>query len=223
MPAISILNGRIVLAYKNKYRRLKLDKVSPSPVDFIELLADEHGYEIVYITDINGITKNNPQIRLIRKLSEVAEIWLDAGVRVGDGIIDLFIAGAERVVIGTKTMASLEELEYAHDLSENIMFGLDFHQNKIVSCDQALRDQDPLSVFNEVVKVGIRKMVFTDLGRIGTTLPLNHRLIKNMVSKRIELYVGGGVRKSHAYELSKMGVKGVLVELSNIIREIEAK
>ncbi|MCK5559670.1 MAG: hypothetical protein KAJ51_03715 [Thermoplasmata archaeon] len=222
MPAISILNGRIVMAHKNKYQRLKIDNVIPKPADFIELLADEHGYSTVFITDINGVTKNNPQIGLIRKISEAAEIWLDAGVRNGDSVIDLFIAGAERVVLGTKTIDALEELEIAHELSENILFGLDYHHNKIVSCNTTLQARDPLAVLNEVTRMGIKKVVFTDLGRIGTTEPLNLRLIKSIVSKRVELYVGGGIKKSQAYDLSKSGVKGVLVELTNIIKEIEA-
>jgi len=220
LPAISILNGRIVTVQKNKYRVLKIDNRSINPVDFVEILADEHGYSIVYILDINGMRGDTPQLKTIRKLSEVAEIWVDAGVMFGEHIIDFFVAGAERVVIGSKTIDCLEELEVAHDLSENIMFGLDIDHNKVVGCDGSVTNLPPIELVKRVTKIGIKKMVFTDLGRIGGKSPIDYRLIRQIVSQNVELYVGGGVSKFDISAIRSTGARGALVELKDIVEEI---
>ena len=86
-----------------------------------------------------------------------------------------------------------------------------------------LQNEDPLNLINQIIKIGLNKIVFTDLGRIGTTEPLNIRLIKNIITKKIDLYVGGGIKKSNTYKLQKIGAKGALVELSDIIKDIESK
>lgn len=220
IPAISILNGRIVTVQQNKYRVLKIENRSLNPVDFVETLADEHGYNIVYILDINGLKGGSPQLKTLRKLSEVAEVWIDAGVMFGENIIDFFIAGAERVVLGSKTIDCLEELEVAHDLSENIMFGLDIEHNRVVGCDGSVTNLPPMELINRVINIGIKKVVYTDLGRIGTKTSLDHGLLRQIVSKNVELYVGGGVNKPDLNLIQRSGAKGAMLELHSVVKEI---
>jgi uncharacterized protein related to proFAR isomerase len=220
IPAISILNGRIVTVQHNKYRPLKIDNRAPKPDDFIERLADELGYQVVYINDINGIKGDSPQLSLIRKFSEVAEVWIDPGVTFGEHVIDFFVAGAERVVVGSKTVDCVDELKEANELSENIMFGLDVDHGKIVGCDRSITRLPLIDLVNVVVKIGIRKMVFTDLGRIGSSAPFDFRLIRQIVSKNVELYVGGGVNKALANNIRGSGAKGALLELNEVVKEL---
>ena len=220
IPAISVLNGKIVTVQQDRYQVLKIDNRTPNPVDFVEMLADELGFGIVYMLDINGLKGNSPQLKILRKLSEVAEIWLDAGIMFGDNIIDFFIAGAERVVLGSKTIDCLDELKDANDLSENIMFGLDLDHNKVVGCDGSVTNLPPIELINKVVKIGIKKVVYTDLERIGTKSSLDFRLLKQIVAKNVELYVGGGVNQSDVNTIRSSGAKGALIELRDVIKKL---
>jgi uncharacterized protein related to proFAR isomerase len=218
IPAISLLNGKIVLVQENKYRPLRIENRIPKPDDFIEKLVDDAGYSIIYITDINGLKGDTPNLKLIRKMTEVAEVWVDPGIRFSENVIDLFVAGAERVVIASKTLDCFDELKDAHELSENIMFGLDMDQNHIVGCDGSITRLPPIDLISTVVKVGIRKVVFTDLGRIGSNKPLDFRLLKQIVSKNVELYVGGGINRSMINNVRSSGARGALVELRDIVK-----
>jgi uncharacterized protein related to proFAR isomerase len=218
IPAISILNGKIVTVSENRYRPLRIKNRIPKPDDFVETLVDNAGYGIVYLIDINGLKGDTPNLKMIRRISEVAEVWIDPGIRFSENVIDLFVAGAERVVLGSKTIDCFDELKDAHELSENIMFGLDMDNNKIVGCDGSVTRLPPIDLIGTVVKIGIKKVVFTDLGRIGSNKPLDFRLLKQISSKNVELYVGGGINKSMINNVRGSGAKGALVELKDIVK-----
>ncbi len=79
----------------------------------------------VLVWDLGGIEQNRPDLRLVRHF-EGDSVWVDAGVRGAEGVIDVLIAGAERVVLGTKTMRGTEVIDEAKELTENLIPLLDF-------------------------------------------------------------------------------------------------
>ena len=91
----------------------------------------------VLVWDLDGIERNRPNLGLLRHF-EGESLWVDPGIRFGEGVIDVLIAGADRVVVGTKTLRDLAEIEAAWELTENLVPMLDFAQGKLWAPESVL-------------------------------------------------------------------------------------
>ena len=214
IPAISIFNHTIVVARGDHYESLTIDGKIPDTLDLIELITEN--YETIYVTDINGLTKGSPQIKLLKSLTDFCEVWYDAGVTNSENVYDLFISGASEVVMSSKTLKDIYELAKAHELSENLVFELDY-SNGIVSPNAQLRNMSPLKLCDELLDMGINRLIFADLDRIGTNKPLEQNNILRLVEMELEIYVGGGIKLSDSPLLEKLGANGAIVELTDIL------
>lgn len=85
------------------------------------LLADEGR---VLLWDLDGIERNRPRLDILRRFEGDA-VWVDAGVRTAESVIDVLVAGAEKAVVGTKTLRGLDDLDEARDLSDDIVVQVD--------------------------------------------------------------------------------------------------
>ena len=97
-------------------------------LDVLNRALEEFGKVLIW--DLDGIERNRPNLRLVRHF-EGEGLWVDAGARGTEAVIDVLIAGAERAVIGTKTFRSLEEIEAARELTDNLAFLVDFAYGKV--------------------------------------------------------------------------------------------
>lgn len=117
IPHVRILGGKVVLL--NFHPEWNATNAEAFFKDMSK------GFSTVLISDIDGIMGNRPQLDVlqnIEKESDFQEIWVDGGVRISDNVIDLFIAGASRVILSTKTLYSLEEIKESMKLSQNLVF-----------------------------------------------------------------------------------------------------
>jgi uncharacterized protein related to proFAR isomerase len=215
IPAISVMDKTIVLAQGSEYESLTIDDEVPDALDLIELITEN--YEIVYITDINALMKSDPQIKFIRSVSDFCEVWLDGGVFNCESVYDLLVAGAQEVVVSSKTMENLMELAKACDLSENIIFELDFSAG-VVSPNAQLQNMTPKKLAEEIKDLGISKLIFADLDRIGKKKTLERYIIQSLIELELEVYVGGGIKFSDLSMLKKLGAYGAIIELTDILK-----
>ena len=89
----------------------------------LEAALERHGKALLW--DMDGIEANRPQLDLLRRLEGLG-LWVDAGVRRAEGVIDVLVAGADKAVVGTKSVHDLEELAKAFQLTENILLQVDY-------------------------------------------------------------------------------------------------
>jgi len=144
------LEGRPSILSRS-HRRGELTKLA-------EDLAEE--YDRVFVSDGDGITKNRPQLNLAREICEEIPVLYEGGVRFAQNVIDMLITGAERAVIGTSTLANLEELRGAFKLSENITFKVDSdNQDGILSFDPQIAGRAFHELASEVCEIGIREII----------------------------------------------------------------
>jgi uncharacterized protein related to proFAR isomerase len=216
MPAISILNGTIVITRNNKYESLTIDNKIPDALDLIELITEK--YETIYLADINGLNEKKPQINLIRNLTDFCEIWLEAGVVEAENIYDLLVAGAQNLVLSTKTLDSLMELANAFELSENLVFEIDYSEGSIISPNTQLRDMPPNKLAQELKDIGLDRIIFADLDRIGTNFNLKSEIVRSLVELDMSVYIGGGIKVKDVYELERLGTSGAIIELTDILQ-----
>jgi len=140
------LQGRTLI--KRAYPRGKMS-------GFVSGLADK--YEKLYLADLDGILRNKPQLDIAREVCEEISTFYEGGVRSANNVIDMLITGADKAVVGTSTLADLEELRGAFKLSENITFKVDFRDG-IVSFDPQITGRAFLDLTRDVYDMGIREM-----------------------------------------------------------------
>jgi phosphoribosylformimino-5-aminoimidazole carboxamide ribonucleotide (ProFAR) isomerase len=140
------LQGRTLL--KRAYPRGKMSA-------FVSALSDE--YEKLYLADLDGIHRNRPQLDIAREVCEEIPTYYEGGVRFANNVIDMLITGADKAVVGTSTLASLDELRGAFKLSEDITFKVDFRDG-IVSFDQHITGRAFLDLARDVREMGVSEM-----------------------------------------------------------------
>ena len=124
--------------------------------DLLESLSSKH--EMIYVSDEDGIERNKPQLDLARGICDEIPTMYEAGVRFAPNVIDVIIAGAEKAVIGTATLADLEELRGAFKLSENIILKADYRDG-ILGSDPLIGGRAFLDLSRDVLDIGIGEMV----------------------------------------------------------------
>jgi len=123
---------------------------------FASKLSDD--FKKAYLADLDGISKNRPQLDVAREVCEEIPTMYEGGVRVSSNVIDMLITGAERCVIGTATLRSLDDVRGAFKLSENITFKVDFRDG-IVSFDPHIAGRAFLDLARDVTDIGVSDIV----------------------------------------------------------------
>ena len=146
IPLLS-LKGRNF--FRRAYPREKLD-------DIIARISADH--EMLYVSDEDGIERNKPQLDIAREICDEMPMMYEAGIRFGQNVIDVIIAGAEKAVVGTATLASLDELRGAFKLSENIILKADYRDG-ILGSDPLIGGRAFLDLSRDVLDIGIQEIV----------------------------------------------------------------
>ncbi len=141
------LEGRTLL--RPSYLKGELGKVASE-------LSDK--FEKIYVEDLDGVDRNKPQLDIVQEICDEIPTLYEGGARFAGNVIDLLITGAEKAVVGTATLVSLEELRGAFKLSENITFKVDFRDG-IVSFDPQIAGRALLPLAKEVNDIGVMDIV----------------------------------------------------------------
>mgnify|MGYP001211975773 CR=1 FL=1 len=217
VPAFSVFDGEVVIVRDNKYDRLEDEDGKPlDPVLFAEQVLKQ--YPRILVVDINGIGSNRPQLELIQAIAELGEVWVDAGIRFAESAIDVLVAGASGVILGTKSVAGVDQLAAAIELSDSVFFGIDYN-GAVIGDDEQLRHMSPKSLMDIASNMKFPKLFFTDLARSSREKPFEAAIIRELAAGPIPLYVGGGVQESDLEELGRLGAAGALLSVASIVTE----
>ena|GEM_PF-1061460 len=219
IPAISIKGKKVVVVSGGNYTPVLNSKGKPVAIhDFIDDIPQK--YRIVYIVDIDGIEKQRPQLSVIGRISSLAEIWVDAGLRTAEGAFDLLIEGAECAVMGTKTIASLDEFDKACEDCESIGLCIEYAHGLVISRSEEIKRMTPVELARSAETSGASKLFFVDLG-ISEGEQHDWNVIRTIAEvTKLPFYVGT-ISASNSEFLSKMGVKGGLISAKSLIEEMK--
>jgi len=218
IPALSIHEGRLVVFSKKKgYDPLEDDDGETIPAkEFVQELVKRFG-EVVYLMDIDGIERNRPQYSLMKELSKEAELWVDAGFRTVEALIDSFVAGADKAIISTKTMEGLDDIGAALEVSENVMLCIDFDKRGVVARRREIGSMYLRTIADMAISEGIKEIVFADYSR-KRKKDLNQQSIFDLVHSGADVYVGGKVVAEDAPALRELGARGGLLDMRAIVK-----
>lgn len=212
IPAVSIMSGRVVEAERGQY---KFHKNKEGKFRSVSNLIQELKSAEVFVLDIDGIEANRPDLGLITSMSKYKDVWADTGAMTSGGISDVLISGAEKAVAGTKALLSMEHLAESVDLSDNIIFSLDW-DGRTIAADKKIGSMPIDELLSAVHSVGIKTIMLFDLGGIRDKSPPASDILAKLVGKFEDCYVAGHVKPDAIPNLENAGVKGAMIDFRSL-------
>jgi len=220
IPAVSLRRGKVVVVNKGRYEPLTdVDDRELTLYDFASMFLED--YTTILVMDIDGIEQRRPQLSQMQTIAPMKNVWWDPGVRSLEDMMDAFTAGAHRVVVGTKTIWNMKELMACQEFSADYVLSLDWADG-ILSQDANIAQADPISFLKLMHEGGVRRVLFSQLGRVKAGSRIDSSFVKEMAGVTRRLYLGGsGFSLDTADQVGRSGmdVKGVVVGVMDIIRD----
>jgi Histidine biosynthesis protein len=129
------------------------------PFDVVDRLRTQ--YARIYLVDLDGIERGDPQLDYLQELSRDIPLWVDAGVPTADAAIDILVAGADRAVLSTAYLRGPAELRRAWRLSTDWAFEIEISAAGALVASTEWPDRDPTVIAGTVREVGIGDVVLS--------------------------------------------------------------
>jgi len=214
VPAIDILDGKVVRLYQGRKERKKVYFQNPCEV---AKMWQERGASLIHIVDLNASLGEGNNLEVIEEILKLKiKSQVAGGIRDLGKIEKLLAWGAERVVIGTKALEERFLKKVINLCGEKVAVSVDVSGEK-VSCEgwKKRTEIDYLEFIHFLEEKGVKYVIYTDILRDGTLKGINIEKIKKLSSfKEIFFVIGGGVKDLGDLELIKKEasfIKGVIL------------
>lgn len=217
LPAIDIKDGNCVRLFKGDFSTA--EKVA---ADYMETAKgfEKAGASWIHMVDLDGAKEGRPVNTQIYK--DVAnktslKVEVGGGIRNIDTIRQYLSMGISRVIIGSAALKNPELVKEAvlNFGSEKIAVGID-SKNGMVAAEGWLESSDIhyIQLAKEMIKIGVRYFIVTDISKDGTLSGVNALQLKELseaVGNACNIIASGGV---HTIEdiiaCKKLGLYGTI-------------
>jgi len=97
-----------------------------TPMDLAEGLGLLKDHSEAILLDDQGILRNVPDLAPLAEAPEDCQLWVDAGVRKGEDIIDVVMADVANPIVSVRHLTTPEQLDIAADYCESLMVAIDW-------------------------------------------------------------------------------------------------
>jgi len=227
IPAIDIRKGRCVRLYQGDYEQEIV--FSDDPVE-VALEWQSLGAPRVHVVDLDGAVTG--ELHNLDIITEIAGALLvptqvGGGIRHLNTIEQLLKAGIERVILGT---AAVEDpalvKEACHNFSESVIVGIDTWEGYIaIRGWQQQTELKAVEFAKTMIKLGVKRFIYTDISRDGTLTEPNLTAIAELVGTiRLPIIAAGGISSlTHLGLLRQIGVEGALVGKALYTGDVDLK
>jgi phosphoribosylformimino-5-aminoimidazole carboxamide ribotide isomerase len=217
IPAVDLRDGACVQLVGGSYKeeRIRLE----NPVEVAR--SWEHlGFGRLHVVDLDAATGRGSNLSLVRSILSEADVpvQVGGGIRSGDLVEELLVAGATNVIVGTR---AIEDIEWLAGVAAR-------HPGElIVACDVRERrvttrgwvrtlPLDILDVVDELNGLPLGGLLVTAVHREGqmqgTDLPLMEDVAE---SSHFPVYASGGVSSMQDLRaLEHRGIAGVVIGMA---------
>lgn len=223
IPALDLIDGEVVRLYQGDYAQKT--SYAYSPVEQLKLYASQ-GATWLHLVDLTGA--KDPAKRQLNLITKMMEAVSGVGLQVGGGIrqeqdlIDLFEAGASRVVIGSLAVKQPELIDawLAKYGSEKIVLALDLNIDEQGNKHVAVHGWQENSgvtieaLLKRFIPLGLKHVLCTDISKDGTLTGSNTALYTELVNAwpQIHWQSSGGIGSlDDIAALNPCQVAGVIV------------
>lgn len=202
-----------------RYNRISMRDRDIGPVGIASILKKRYGR--MHYIDILGIRDGRVEWNLFQSIMEKAPaVWADTGAVEADAIIDIIMSGADRPVISTKMITSLEEIASSFELSDRLVLQVDYN-GKLVAKDGRIRRMSVADFAEEMASLGLETFMLDDITPDRKSVSGN--LLDDFLDKVGEgssVYCGVEELKE-LEDISDTGVTGAVVSCSRLLEGLE--
>jgi phosphoribosylformimino-5-aminoimidazole carboxamide ribotide isomerase len=169
-------------------------------VDLARAYRDVLGFRELYLADLDAICAGRPDQTLYRDLEGLQlDLWIDAGLKTADDLESICGLARVTIVVGLETVSGADAVREILDRAgpDRLMMSLDLFEG-IPNRHPAARwpSTNPAELAEEVLEIGLRKLLLLDLSRVGTGRGTGtEELLARLRRKRpdTQISVGGGI------------------------------
>ncbi|MFZ0830648.1 MAG: HisA/HisF-related TIM barrel protein [Thermoplasmata archaeon] len=177
IPNLYLDSGQIVEAESGQFQPVLDDAGKPAdPFEVSDRLVAK--FQRFCVVDLEGLRRNRPQLDYLQELSRSGELWVDAGVRTGDQVIDILVTGARRTVLSTAYLLNPKQLRRAWRLSTEILFAVETEGAVVRSRGN---DWDNMPASEAVASA--RAVGIVDVVLRGRNAPVDWSLVRELASQ----------------------------------------
>lgn len=217
LPAIDIKDGSCVRLFKGDFSTV--EKVAS---DYLETAKsfEEAGSKWIHMVDLDGAKEGRPVNTKI--YTDVAEktnlkVELGGGIRSLETIDEYLKMGISRVILGSVALKNPKLVCDAVEKfgSEKIVVGIDA-MNGMVATEGWLETSDVnyIQLANEMIAVGVKYFIFTDISKDGTLSGVNKEQLKALAdgtAGKCNIIASGGVHTmDDIIACKEMGLYGTI-------------
>lgn len=233
IPALDILQNRIVRLYQGKY-----DTAQFYDFDFKQRLAEyaNSGAERIHIVDLEGARDpDKKQWQFIQEASNELKLpfQIGGGIRSESDISTWLNAGVHQVVIGSKAVTDKNQVKNWINTfgAAKFVIALDVNKdgNTWRPATHGWLEKSPYDLFEFIEfykELGVKDFLCTDISKDGTMTGPSFKLYQDILTQfdNIRVQASGGVSSlEDIKQLKALGVGGVILGKSLLDNAFSAK
>lgn len=212
IPAVDILDGKCVRLFQGRFDAETV--YEDTPLEAAERWVSM-GARWIHLVDLNGAkTGVQENLEVIREIIGEFDVKFEVsgGVRSIEVADFLFDAGAERVIVGTR---SVIDSDFVRSLvgkyGEKIAVGVDATGGRVATDGWTrVTNIEAVTFVKQIEDMGVKRIIYTDTSRDGALKGPNFDSIKKIASSTsIPLIASGGVTSLEDVRKLKE-IKGVI-------------
>ncbi|PKM90670.1 MAG: 1-(5-phosphoribosyl)-5-[(5-phosphoribosylamino)methylideneamino]imidazole-4-carboxamide isomerase [Firmicutes bacterium HGW-Firmicutes-12] len=218
IPAIDLRDGRCVRLVQGELGTETI--YSDEPVEMAKRW-EELGAPRLHVVDLDGAFTGAPRnLDIIMEVVNAIKIPIQVGggIRSFEMVKKLLNIGVDRVILGTAAIMSPElVLQCCKEYGDHIVVGIDGRDGLVaIEGWEATVETKVEKLAEEIARLGIKRVIFTDTRRDGTLRGPNIEATKNLaIASKLKIIASGGVSSLDDLralkELKPYGVEGVIM------------
>jgi len=172
----------------------------------------------LHIVDLEGADSGElNNLDIIEQMANALLVptQVGGGIRKLETIEQVLKAGVERVILGTAAVETPKLIEEAcRKFGESIIVSIDVWEGRIATHGWRRGTQlETVGFAQAMVRLGVKRFIYTDIGRDGTLTEPNFTAIAELVDAvRLPIIAAGGISSPiHLKILKQLGVEAALV------------
>lgn len=184
----------------------------------------------LHVVDLDGAASGKVEnLEIIRNIAKAVLIPVQMGGGIRDlATVELLLkAGIERVILGTAAAEDQDLIsEACRRFRDSLVVGIDAREGYVATRGWLKdTDQKAVALAEAMVKLGVRRFVYTDISRDGTLTEPNFAAIAEIIEAlRVPVIAAGGITTiNHLKMLDKLGAEGAIVGRALYTGDIKLK
>lgn len=184
----------------------------------------------IHIVDLDGAAAGDVvNLEVIENIATAVLVptQLGGGIRTIESIYKILKMGIERIILGTVAVENPELVKEAcRKYAESMIVSIDAREGQVATRGWLKGTQlMAVDLARDMVRLGIRRFVYTDITRDGTLTGPNYNAITELQEAiKLPVIVAGGISSiEHIKILKRIGVEGAIIGKALYTGDIDLK